>query len=257
MDIHPTAIVSPEARLAEDVSVGAYSIIGPEVAVGAATVIGSHVVIDGRTTLGARNTIHPFASLGLPPQVITYRDEPTELVLGDDNIIREHATVHRGSQVGVGVTRVGSRCYLMAYSHIAHDCSVGDHVVMANAATLGGHVKIGDHVIIGGLVAVHQNCRIGKYAFLGGSSATRMDIAPFMLADGFPAKLYGPNTIGLKRHDFAPNVIQGLKKAYRILFRSNLRFKEAAAKVRSEVEATPEVEYLLEFLEASSRGFIR
>lgn len=257
MHIHPTAIVAPEARLAEDVTVGAYSIVGPKVSIGAGTEMGPHVVIEGRTTIGARNRIHAFAVLGCPPQDVGYRGEDTELIVGDDNVIRENASIHRGSHRGATVTRVGSGCFLMAYSHIAHDCRVGDHVIMANAATLGGHVQLEDHVNLGGLVAVHQFCRIGAFAFIGGSSAARMDIPPYMLADGFPAKLHGPNLVGLKRHGFAPEAIQAIKRSYRILFRSNLLIREAIEKTRQELGSVPEVEHLLGFLEMSQRGFTR
>jgi len=257
MHIHPTAIVAPEAQLAEDVTVGAYSILGPKVSIAAGTEIGSHVVIEGRTTIGARNRIHAFVSLGGPPQDLGYGGEDTELIVGDDNVIRENASIHRGSHRGAAVTRVGNGCYLMAYTHIAHDCQVGNCVIMANAATLGGHVQLEDHVNLGGLVAIHQFCRIGAFAFIGGLSAARMDIPPYMLADGFHAKLHGPNLVGLKRHGFTPEALQAIKRSYRILFRSNLLLREAIEKARQELGSVPEVEHLLWFLETSQRGFAR
>lgn len=257
MVIHPTAIVAPEARLAEDVAIGAYSIVGPTVTIGRETEIGPHVVIEGRTTIGARNRIHAFVSLGGPPQDVGYRGEDTQLVIGDDNVIRENASIHRGSHRRATVTRVGNGCFLMAYSHIAHDCQVGDFVIMANAATLGGHVQVGNHANLGGLVAIHQYCRVGAFAFVGGSSAARMDIPPYMLADGFPARLYGLNAVGLQRHGFTPETIHAVKRAFRIVFRSNLLLKDAIEKTRQELGSVQEVEHLLGFLETSERGFIR
>jgi len=258
MEIHPTAVVSPKAELADDVVVQAFSVIGPNVAIGSGTVVGPHVVIDGWTKIGARNQIYPFSCLGYPPQDLSYRGEETLLILGDENIIRENVTLHRGTQRGKGATRVGSHNYFMAYAHIAHDCSIGDHVVMANAATLGGHVEIGDWAILGGLVAIHQFIRIGAYAFIGGKSGLRMDMPPYMLAFGAPAKLYGPNLVGLRRSHFSRESINALKKSYKILFRSGLALKEAIEKVHEEVESVPAVEHLIQFLlDGSKRGFTR
>jgi UDP-N-acetylglucosamine acyltransferase len=258
MEIHPTAVVSPEAKLADDAVIRAYCTIGPHVAIGSGTVVGPHVAIDGWTTIGDRNQIYPFASLGYPPQDISYRGEETLLILGDDNIIRENATIHRGTPRGKGVTRIGSHNYIMAYAHVAHDCSIGNHVVMANAATLGGHVEIGDWATLGGLVAIHQFIRIGTYAFIGGKSGLRMDMPPYMLAFGAPAKLYGPNLVGLRRSHFSRVSIHALKQSYKILFRSGLTTQEAIERVRQEVESVPEVEHLLQFmLESSKRGVTR
>lgn len=257
MRVHPTAIVAPEAQLEEGVTIGPFSIVGPKVRIGADTEIGPHVVIEGRTSIGVRNRIHAFAALGGPPQDVGYRDEDTELIVGDDNIIREGASMHRGSHRGATVTRVGNGCFLMAYSHIAHDCQVGDGVIMAHAAILGGHVRIEERVNLGGLVAIHQYCRVGAFSFVGGTSAARMDIPPYMMADGFPAKLYGLNTIGLERNGFSKETILAIKRAYRIVFRSNLLLKDAVAKTRQELGSAPEVERLLGFLETSERGFIR
>lgn len=258
MEIHPTAVVSPGAQLAEDVKVEAFSIIGPRVTIGAGSVVGPHAVVDGRTTIGERNQIFPFATIGYPPQDLSYRGEETQLVIGDDNIFRESVTVNRGTQRGGGVTRIGSRNLLMAYAHVAHDCIIGNNVILANATTLGGHVRIDDFAILGGIVAIHQFIRIGTYAFIGGKSGLRMDMPPYMLAFGAPGKLYGPNLVGLRRHGFPRNTIQALKSSYRIMFRSGLTLTEAIDRIREEVEATPEVDNLIQFMQdRSKRGVTR
>jgi UDP-N-acetylglucosamine acyltransferase len=253
MKIHPTAIVSPGAELAEDVVVHAYSIVGPDVTIGPGTAVGPHALIDGRTTIGARNQIFPFTTIGYPPQDITYRGEQTAVSIGNDNIIRENVTIHRGTPGGGGVTRIGNSSMIMAYAHIAHDCTIGNCVIIANAANMGGHVRIDDFAIVGGLVALHQFVRIGTHAFVGGKTGVTMDIPPYMLASGHRASLFGPNIIGLKRKNFSKESIQALKKSYKIVFRSNLPLKEAIAKIHEEVELLPEVEVLLNFLSVNSR----
>jgi UDP-N-acetylglucosamine acyltransferase len=258
MEIHPTAMVSPQAKVGEDATILAYSIIGPGVTIGAGSVIGPHAVIDGKTTLGERNRVYPFASIGSPPQDLSYRGEATELVIGNDNIFRESVTISRGTQRGGGVTRIGNHNMLMAYAHVAHDCTIGNHVIMANGCTLAGHVNIDDFAILGGLVAIHQFIRIGTHAFIGGKSGLRMDMPPYMLAFGAPAKLYGPNLVGLRRHNFSREAIQGLKSSYRIVFRSGMTLKEAIERVRQEVEPVREVQLFLTFLEGrSKRGVTR
>lgn len=258
MEIHPTAVVSPGAQLAENVKVEAFSIIGPRVTIGAGSVVGPHAVVDGRTTIGERNQIFPFATIGYPPQDLSYRGEETQLLIGDDNIFRESVTVNRGTQRGGGVTRIGSRNLLMAYAHVAHDCIIGNNVILANATTLGGHVRIDDFAILGGIVAIHQFIRIGTYAFIGGKSGLRMDMPPYMLAFGAPGKLYGPNLVGLRRHGFPRNTIQALKSSYRIMFRSGLTLTEAIDRIRAEVESTPEVDNLIQFMQdRSKRGVTR
>ena len=259
MQIHPTAIVSPKAELAEDVVVDAYSIIGPDVTIDSGSVIKAHSVIDGLTTIGRNNQIYPFVSIGLSPQDTTYQNEETRVVIGNDNTIREYVSIHRGSHRGEGITRIGNGAYIMAYVHIAHDCQIGEKVIMANAATLGGHVEVGDGAVIGGIVAVHQFVRIGEYACVGGFSGIRMDIAPYMLASGTdPTKLHGLNVIGLRRNGFSSEAIAALKKCYRIFFRLGLTVKEAIEKTRLEVESLPEVEKLVEFVAGSSkRGVCR
>lgn len=259
MQIHPTAIVSEGAELADDVTIGAFSIIGPQVSLGAGTIVGPHVVIEGHTSIGRKNEIFPFTSIGCTPQDITYHGEDTRVEIGDGNIIRENMTISRGSIRGEGVTRIGNGNFLMAYVHIAHDCRIGSGVIMANAVTLGGHVEVGDHAVIGGIVAVHQFVRIGEYSCIGGDSGVRMDIPPYMLATGSDnAKLYGPNLIGLRRNGFSPQTINAIKKCYRIVFRSALTVKEAVEKIRQDVEPIPEVERLIEFISlGSKRGIAR
>lgn len=257
MEIHPTATVAPEAELAENVIIHPYTFIGPNVSVGPNSEIGPHVVIDGWTRIGAGNRICPFTTIGYPPQDITYQGEKTLVVIGDDNIIRENVTIHRGTQRGKGITSMGNNNLIMAYVHIAHDCTIGNYVIMANIATLGGHVQIDDYAVVGGMVAVHQYVRIGTHAFIGGKTGVGKDIPPYMLASGDRAKLYGPNTVGLKRKNFSPEAIQALKKSYKILFRAGLPWKEAVRKVREEVKNFPEVEILLQFMEHSERGITR
>jgi UDP-N-acetylglucosamine acyltransferase len=258
MEIHPTAVVSPKAELAEDVKIEAFSVVGPRVTISSGTVVGPHAVIDGWTIIGERNQIFPFATVGYPPQDLSYRGEETQLVIGNDNIIRENATINRGTQRGGGVTRIGNQNLIMAYAHIAHDCTIGNRVILANATTLGGHVRIDDCAILGGLVAIHQFIRIGAYAFIGGKSGLRMDMPPYMLAFGAPAKLYGPNLVGLRRHGIPRTTIQALKNSYRIMFRSGLTVAEAIDSIRQEVEALPEVENLIQFmLGRSKRGVTR
>lgn len=258
MLIHPTAVISPGAELAEDVRIEAFSIIGPRVTIGSGSVVGPHAVIDGWTTLGERNQVFPFATLGYPPQDLSYRGEETQLVIGNDNIFRESTTINRATQRGGGVTRIGDRNLFMAYAHVAHDCTIGNNVILANATTLGGHVHIDDFAILGGLVAIHQFIRIGAYAFIGGKSGLRMDMPPYMLAFGAPGKLYGPNLVGLRRHGFTRTTIQALKQSYRIMFRSGLTVADAIDRIHEEVESVPEVENLILFMQGrSKRGVTR
>jgi UDP-N-acetylglucosamine acyltransferase len=257
-EIHPSAVVAPEARIADDTVIRAGTVIGPEVCIGAGCIIGPHAVIDGRTTIGARNQIGPFVSIGGPPQDFSYAGEDTEVSIGDDNTFREHVTIHRGTARGRGKTRIGHHCYLMVATHVAHDCLLGDHVIMANGATLGGHVQIDDHASLGGLVAIHQFVRVGVHAFLGGMSGLRMDMPPYMLGAGAPARLYGPNTVGLKRYGLSSETILALKRAYKIIFRSTLNLEEALEKVSQEVEPCPEVKILAQFMiDHSKRGVTR
>ena len=255
MDIHPTAIIHPNAKLGNDVTVGPYSVIGEHVTIGRETRLFSHVNIDGWTEIGERCQVYPFASIGMSPQHLQYNGEPTRVVIGHDNIIREYVTVNRGTVQGGGATILGHGNFLMAYVHVAHDCHLGNHLVMANAATLAGHITIGDHAIIGGLVGIHQHVRVGAYAMIGGCSAVRLDVPPFLLAaGGHRAKLYGVNSIGLRRKGFARGRVLPLKRAYQLLFRSDHRLAEAIKIVRDEFIENAEVMNLVTFLETTRRG---
>ena len=257
MEIHPSAVISPHAELAAGVKIGAYSIIGDHVTIGRDTTIGTHVVIEGPTRIGERNEIYPFVSIGLPPQDVGYHGEETRLTIGDDNIIREYATINRATTKQEWVTVVGNQNYIMAYAHIAHDCYLGNKIIMSNVANLAGHISIGDHATLGGLVAVHQFVRIGAHAFLGAKSGIDRDVPPFMITSGPRASLYGINQRGLRRQGFSQETIDGLKKAYKIIWRDNKRFSEGISQVRREIESFPELEMLLDFLHGSNRGILR
>ncbi|MGQ9796626.1 acyl-ACP--UDP-N-acetylglucosamine O-acyltransferase [Desulfosoma sp.] len=257
MDIHATAIVDPKAELADDVVIGPYAVIGPHVRIGSGTSIGAHTVIDGWTEIGAHNRISSFVSIGFPPQDLKYKGGPTRLIIGNGNTIREYATIHRGTEHGGGVTRIGDHNLIMAYVHVAHDCILHNRVIMANAAMLAGHVVIEDDAVIGGLAAIHQFTRIGTHAYIGAKAGIKKDIPPYMLATGYPAKLYGPNLVGLKRKGFSTEAIQGLKKAYRVIFRSGQTLSEALQEVRREVRDVAEVENLVRFIEGTQRGITR
>lgn len=257
MNIHPTAIVHPNARIAEGVEIGPYAVIGEHVSIGKDTRIASHVLIEGWTTIGERNHIFPFSSIGTAPQDIGYRNEETYLMIGDDNVIRECATVHRATTKEDRKTVIGNKNFLMAYSHVAHDCKLGNNIIMANSVALGGHIVIGDHAILGGIVAVHQFARIGAYAIIGGQSAVTLDIPPYVSAAGNRAQLYGLNLVGLKRKGFSDQTITILKKAYKIIFRSGMTQDEAIVKVTEELNASPEAMHLVEFIKSSKRGVTR
>ena len=256
--VHQTAIVHPKAELADDVSVGPYTVIGEHVRIGRGTRIDSHVVIEGWTEVGERCQIHSFVSLGAPPQHLKYNGEETYVRIGSHNILREYVTVNRATAFGGGVTSVGDHNVLMAYVHVAHDCHVGNHVIMANAATLAGHITIGDHAIVGGLVGIHQFVRVGAYSMIGGCSAVGQDVPPFMrAAGGYRARLFGVNTIGLKRQGFSDDRIRRLKQVYMTLFRSDLRLAEAVKKVRDEFGTFEDVQVLLKFLDGTKRGICK
>lgn len=257
MNIHPTAIVSPEAHLGEGVEIGPYSIIGPDVHIGAHTVIAAHVVIESHTDIGERCRIFQFASLGGIPQDLKFRGEESRVVIGNDTTIREYVTINRGTSASGGVTSVGENNLIMAYCHVAHDCRLGDHIVMSNAANLGGHIAVEDWAIIGGMTGVHQFTRIGAHCIIGGASAVVKDIPPYVMASGNHARLYGLNLIGLKRRGFPETTIAALKQAYRIVFRSSLLLSVALGKVRSEVDDLPEVRHFVGFIEESERGVCR
>lgn len=257
MAIHPTAIIAPGAQLHPTVEVGPYAVIGPKVKIAAGTWVGPHTVIDGDTTIGERNKIFQFASVGAQPQDLKYAGEDSQLVIGNENQIREFATLHIGTRGGGNVTRVGDKNLFMAYSHVAHDCQVGSGNVFANAATLAGHVEVGDHVILGGLSAVHQFTRIGNYAMIAGGAIVVMDVPPFCIAQGDRAELAGLNTVGLTRHGFTEEQMARVKDAYRILFRSKLGLNEAIARLRAEHGGHQEIDLLLDFVTSSKRGFTR
>ena len=257
MSVHSTAIVAPGAKLHATAEVGPYAVIGPQVEIGAGTTVGPHAVIDGRTRLGERNKVFQFASVGAPPQDLKYAGEDSALEIGNENLIREFTTLHKGTKGGGGVTRIGDRNLFMAYAHVAHDCQVGNGCVLANAATLGGHVEIGDNVILGGLAAVHQFTRIGQHAFVAGGAMVVMDVPPFCIAQGDRAELAGVNTIGLARHGFGEDRITRVKEAYRILFRSKLPLEEAVERLRTELGDQSEIQTLLTFVTTSQRGLTR
>jgi len=257
MEIHPSAVISANAELAPGVKVGPYSVIGDHVTIGRDTVIGPHVVVEGHTEIGERNNIYQFVSIGSPPQDIGYKGEDTRVVIGDDNIIREYATINRATTKQDRVTVVGNENYIMAYAHVAHDCILGNNIIMSNAATLGGHSTVGDHANLGGLMAAHQFVRIGAYAFIGGKTGIPQDIPPFMIAAGSRAKLYGPNRTGLRRQGFSKETIEGLIKAYKIIWRDNKRFSDGIKMVREEIEPFPELDMLLDFFDNSKRGVTR
>lgn len=257
MAIHASAVVDERAEIAEDVEIGPFCIIGPDVKIGKGSKLQSNVVVDGKTDIGEGCRIYPFACVGTEPQDLKYKGEETGLKVGNNVIIREYVTVHRGSVGGDGFTEVGSRSFLMAYVHVAHDCKIGANVIMANAATLAGHVLVEEHAVIGGIVAIHQFTRIGAYSMIGGFSGIGQDIPPYMMASGPRAQLYGLNTIGLKRHGFSDEVVNELKKAYKILFREKNTLKGAIKKIQEELPFTPEIERLITFINENRRGICR
>ena len=251
-EIHPTAIVAEGAELADGVSIGPFCVVGEHARIGAGTRLASHVVIEGRTELGAQNTVGAFAVLGGPPQHLAYAGEDTQLVVGDHNVIREHATMNIGTIRGGGVTRVGSHGYYMIESHVGHDCQVGDHVVLTKQATLGGHCLIGDHVIVGGLAAVHQFTRVGRHAMIGGLAAVVKDVIPYGSVWGNHAHLEGLNLVGLKRRGFTRESINTLRAAYRLLFADEGTLQERIADTEETYGTTPEVMEILEFIRADA-----
>jgi UDP-N-acetylglucosamine acyltransferase len=255
--IHQTALINHQAELDSDVEIGPYSVIGAGVRIGKQTRVASHVVIEGRTSLGQGNTIYQFATVGSRPQDLKYRGEASELIIGDRNTIREYVSLNPGTAGGGMVTRVGDHNLLMMHCHIAHDCLIGSHNIIANGATLGGHVVIGDYVIVGGLVGIHQFARIGSGAILGAGSMVSKDVPPFCNATGDRARLRGLNLEGLKRRGFTTAAIDALKKAYRIIFQSKLKTKDALEKVRREISPTAEIDILLAFIAQSQRGICR
>ena len=255
--IDPRAIVSPKAELAADVTVGPYTVIGDDVVIGAGTWIGPHAVINGPTTIGAGNRIFQFASIGDAPQDLKYKGEPTRLVVGDRNVFREFTTMNRGTVGGGGVTTIGSDNLFMAYTHVAHDCHVGSRVVMANYATLGGHVEVGDWVIMGGYAGIHQFAKVGAHAFLGNNAAVTRDVPPYVMAVGSPAVPHSINSEGLKRRGFTPEQIRNLKNAYRVLYRSELKLADAVAELTKRVQSSRSSSLSVDFIGESTRSLVR
>ncbi len=257
MNVHESVIIEGNVEIPEDVEIGAFTVISGDVKIGKGTKIGNRVTIKGRVSIGENCKIYDGAIIGEEPQHLRYRGEETSVVIGNNVIIREYVTIHRGTALDKGITVIKDNVMLMAYSHVAHDCVVGEGVIMANCATLGGHVEVGDYAFIGGLSAVHQWARVGAYAMVGGLTGVSLDIPPFTVASGQHAKLYGINTIGLKRRDFPPEVIKVLKKAYKILFVSPLTKEKAIDLVLKEFGDYEEVKMLVDFLKSSKRGVAR
>jgi UDP-N-acetylglucosamine acyltransferase len=256
-EIDPTSRVDPSAELGEDVRIGPFCVIDAGVEIGDRSVLASQVTVWKGTTLGADNVVSPMTVLGGPPQVATYRDEPTRLVVGSRNRIREFVTMHRGSQKGHGVTTVGDDNYLMAYAHIAHDCTVGNETTFANAATLAGHVEVGDGANVGAFCGVHQFCRVAREAFIGGYSVVTQDALPWVVTVGNRATTHGINLVGMRRKGHSREVIDAVKRCYRTLFRSKLQLAEALDKVEAEMGKFDEVRYFVEFVRSSKRGVTR
>ncbi|MEK6582759.1 MAG: acyl-ACP--UDP-N-acetylglucosamine O-acyltransferase [Nitrospirota bacterium] len=256
-EIHKTAIIDPNAVIDEDVFIGPFCIVGEGVKLKKGARLMSNVIIEGNTEIGEGCQIYPFASIGLPPQDIKYKGEKTGVRIGNNTVIREYASVHRASVGGDGMTAVGDNNFLMAYVHIAHDCKIGNNVVIANSAGLAGHVAVEDYAVIGGIVGVHQFTRIGAYAMVGAFSGIGQDIPPYTMASGPRAKLFGLNSVGLKRNGFPDSTINELKKAYKILFREKLTLKEALKKVQKDFPDSKEIRYLVGFIEKNKRGVCR
>ncbi|MGA3170144.1 MAG: acyl-ACP--UDP-N-acetylglucosamine O-acyltransferase [Chthoniobacteraceae bacterium] len=256
MDIHPTAIVDPGARLGTDVRIGPYCVIGANVELGDSCRLQHHVTIMGPSVIGAGNVFYACASIGQQTQDLKYNGEPTHLRIGEANTFREFVTVHRGTAPG-SWTRIGNRGNFLAYSHVAHDCTVGDSVIFSNNGTLAGHVLVEDCAVIGGLTAVHQYCRIGRHAITGGCSKIVQDVPPFMIADGNPAQVRGINQVGLERHNFSEESARRLREAYKLLYRSEFNVKQSVEEIRKTLWGNPEIEQLVLFIESSERGIIR
>lgn len=255
--IHPTAIIHPEASLADDIRIGPYSVIGAGVKIGAGTEIGSHVVIDGPSTIGKNCRFFSFASIGQVPQDLKFHGERSELLIGDDNVFREFVTFHRGTEGGGKRTIIGNNNFFMAYTHVAHDCRIGNFIIMGNAATLAGHVTIEDFSNIGAFSGIHQFCRVGKFGFIGGYSVITKDVLPYSKTVGNRAHCYGMNIVGLRRKGLEPDTISTIKKCFRLLLQSKLNTTQAVEMMEKQLPALPEVTYLIRFIKESSRGIIK
>jgi UDP-N-acetylglucosamine acyltransferase len=258
MPIHPTAIVDPSARIAESAEIGPHCILGADVEIGARTVVKAHVVMEGPLTIGEDNVFFPFSTVGVAPQDLKYHGERSETRIGHRNRIREFVTIHRGTEGGGMVTSIGDDNLLMAYVHVAHDVRIGSHTVLANAVTFGGHVVVGDWAVIGASTGVHQFCRVGRHSIIGGYSVVTQDVLPFSnTVTAREAKVFGTNAIGLKRRGFAPESVDGLHKAFRLLTHSGLNTTQALERIAADVEPSDEVRELVEFIRTSERGFIK
>ena len=255
--IHPTAVIDPSASLAADVEVGPFAVIGADVSIGRGSRIGPHAVLRGPSEIGEENRIFQFASVGEDPQDKKYAGERTRLVMGDRNVVREAATIHRGTQQDKGETRIGSDNLLMAYTHVAHDCVIGDNVILANAASLGGHVEIADWAILGGFTIVHQFCRIGAHSFCAMGSVLAKDLPPYVTIGGHPAVPRGINSEGLRRRHFSADSIAAIRRAYRLLYMSGLKLSEAVGEIRELSKTCPELVCLVDFVADSSRSIVR
>jgi UDP-N-acetylglucosamine acyltransferase len=255
--IHPSAIIDPKAEIDNDVEIGPYTVISDNVSIGSGTVIGPHVTVAPYVSIEPDCHIFQFASVGAPPQAVKFKGEKTYVKIGRGTVVREFVTINRGTAFGTGITQIGENNLLMAYCHVAHDCQTGREVILANNATLAGHIVIGDYVTIGGLVAIHQFVTIGEYAYVGGKSAVPKDIPPYVIASGDRAKLYGLNRVGLKRHGFSESAITALKKVYRIFFRYGITLNEAIERTQAEVDHLPEVVNFINFIKSSQRGITR
>jgi UDP-N-acetylglucosamine acyltransferase len=256
MNIHPTAIVHKSAELAENVIVGPYSIINQNAQIDSGTEIGSHALIDAGTIIGKDCRIHHGAVIGTLPQDLKFKGEKTFVTVGDGTVIREYATINRGTEYR-GKTVVGKNCFIMIYAHLAHDCLVGDRVILANSVNVGGHVEIGDWAIIGGVVPVHQFVKIGMHSIIGGGFRVQMDVCPYAMVAGYPLKIMGLNKVGLKRRGFSDTTLKILEQTFNILFKSGLNTTQAVGKIKAEVESIPEVQNILDFIAASDRGMIK
>lgn len=258
MNVHPTAIIDSSARVSPSCKIGPYCVIGPEVEVGDHCELISHVVIEGPTKIGANNRFFPFSSIGLAPQDVSYKGEPTRLEMGDDNTVREFVTINRGTVKGGGLTKVGSHILIMAYTHVAHDCSIGDYAMLANAATLGGHVTVEEWATVGALCPVHHYVRIGAHSFIGGGTTITRDVLPFSkTAAERGTHAYGLNSVGLERRGFTKERIRKIHHAYRLLLASKLNTSQALEKLKSEPDRGEDVDMLIKFVESSERGVIK
>ena len=255
--IHETAIVAPKAEIGDDCYVGPFCTVGADVVLGSGVRLDSHVVVDGRTSIGDETHVFPFASIGLAPQDLKYSGEPTATEIGKRNHIREFVTIHRGTDGGGGLTKIGDDNLLMAQAHVAHDCQIGNNVIMANAATLAGHVEIADRANVGAYSGVHQFCRVGLEAFVGGYSVVVKDAPPFAIIQGNHAKCYGLNKVGLKRRGYSKETIEKLHHAYHLLLTAKLNTSQAVERIKTEIVACPEVDILVEFIETSKRGVVK